>query len=91
MKRIKPRKPLEFRLVIEVGPYHWSDRRLAEGRLWIGQREVEIGFADDVVTLREGSEGTPPPEWLRWLSVSVEKLREALGRRLTRGGAGSRT
>jgi hypothetical protein len=26
MKRIKPIKPLELRLVIEVEPYHWSDR-----------------------------------------------------------------
>ena len=26
MKRIKPIKPIELQLVIEVEPYHWSDR-----------------------------------------------------------------
>ncbi|MCB9851347.1 MAG: hypothetical protein H6817_11660 [Phycisphaerales bacterium] len=30
MKRIKPIKPLELRLVLEVAPYHWSKRPLPD-------------------------------------------------------------
>ena len=52
--------------------------RPAAGTVYMGHPEAEINFAGELVTVKQGWEGTPPPESLQLFSVSIEELAAAV-------------
>ena len=61
--------------------YEWKDlieTRPASSKVWIGHPQAQVNFNNDLVTISEGCEYSPAPDYLVQFSVEFSELKNAV-------------